>query len=241
VKNEAQPAKTELIHIYCDESRQCGKHRFMLLGGIWIPASKEIEFSELCSKFRSQEPHLLTAFFKWEKATSTNFSKFYKQFVDLFFSYEHITFNCMVIDTHKVKYDKFHQGDRELAFYKFYFFLLSRNIQRELQSGMKRHLIMLDKRSDKKKGRLLDLKVRLNNYFFSRNLADSDVISNVEPRDCRLYNQMQLVDIFIGAIGYVKEGYNTCRAKLDLVEHIDKRKTTSTPSKFNIWEWQPSS
>jgi len=227
----------KLINVYCDESRQSG-HRYMVLGGIWIAQEKEIEFNNLCHKFRSQEAHLLSSFLKWGKATSKNFLKLYKQFVDIFFSYPHIKFNAIVIDAHQLDYEKYHQGDKELAFYKFYFLLLSRNMDYR-----SKHLILLDRRNNKKSGRLLTLKSRLNGYFYNIKQAKHNVAVTVEARDSRLYNQLQLADIFIGYLGYKKDGYTTSPAKLELAKHITYRRTELLPKikwgKFNVWEWTP--
>lgn len=230
--------KPKLINIYCDESRQSG-HRYMVLGGIWIPKDSEIEFSDLCHKFRSQEPHLLTAFLKWGKATSKKFLPHYKQFADIFFSYKRMHFNSMIIDTHKVDYAKYHEGDRELAFYKFYFFLISRNI-----NPQRRYLVILDRRNNRGKNRLQTLKYKLNSYFQSRGLADDEVVVDVQARDSRLYNQLQMADIFIGYLGYKKEGYQTSEAKVELSQHISARRLGLLAKirwlKFNVWEWSPS-
>ncbi len=229
--------KVRLINIYCDESRQTN-HRYMVLGGLWMPADKEIEFHGLCNKFRSQEPHLLTAFFKWGKA-SKSFLKYYKQFVDLFFDSRDAYFKSIIVDTHKIDYDKYHEGDKELAFYKFHFFLLSRKI-----NPAYRYLIMLHRRNNKKPHRLECLKHRLNNYLYKMKSAKHQVVSNIEPRDSRLYNQLQLADIFIGYLGYRKEGYETSPAKLVLSKHIDSRRLGLLAKirwrKFDVWEWRPS-
>lgn len=67
------------------------------------------------------------------------------------------------------------------------------------------------------------------------------MVSNVEPRDARLYNQLQIVDVLLGAVGYVWEGYELSPAKLELIKHIESKRSkkltmTSLPSekKFNM-------
>lgn len=74
------------------------------------------------------------------------------------------------------------------------------------------------------------------------------MVSNVEPRDARLYNQLQIVDVLLGAVGYVWEGYAQSPAKLELIKHIESKRgnkmtVDSLPSekKFNIWKMKLSS
>lgn len=61
----------------------------------------------------------------------------------------------MVIDTHQLDFDGYYQGDAELGFYKFYFYLLSRTIIDDNQ-----YFILLHRKDNKKKGWLGDLKNR---------------------------------------------------------------------------------
>ena len=74
-----------------------------------------------------------------------------------------------------------------------------------------------------------------------------NIVSNVEPRDARLYNQLQIVDVLLGAVGYVWEGYELSPAKLELIKYIEEKRSkrltiASLPSdrKFNIWEMKLS-
>lgn len=227
------------ILVYCDESRDDNKSRYMLLGGLWIPQQEEGNFEDLCTQFRKSEEHLLNAEFKWYKAGSKNFLPLYKQFVDIFFQCPKVRFNCIVIDKHKLDISRFHQGDQELAFYKFYFFLLSRNMNPQLS----KYLVYLDRRPDKKKGRLEDLLRKLNEHF-SYNGAEDNVVLAVEPRDSKASNAIQMTDVLLGAIGYHREGYRTSLYKLELMKHIATKKSLIDQkirsSKFNIWTWQSS-
>ena len=95
---------------------------------------------------------------------------------------------------------------------------------------------------------LEDLKNHLNEYFRDKYSIDRNVVSNVEPRDARLYNQLQIVDVLLGAVGYVWEGYEQSPAKLELIKHIENKRgkkmtVDSLPSekKFNIWKMKLSS
>jgi len=229
----------EFIMVFCDESRQTGS-RWMLLGSIWIPRKLEEEFEKICFEFR-QKTKNSKAYFKWTKVSKGKLDA-YKELVDLFFKYDDMRFKCLLIDTHKLDFDGYHQGDAELGFYRFYFYLLSRTMVKVNQ-----YFVLLHRKDNQKKGRLGDLKDHLNRYFRYNYSIDRDIVSNVEPRDARLYNQLQIVDVLLGAVGYVWEGYNLSPAKLELIKHVESRRgkrltVPSLPSerKFNIWEMKLS-
>jgi hypothetical protein len=224
----------EFITVYCDESRQTNS-RWMLLGSVWIPRKLEEEFEKICFEFR-QKTRNSKAYFKWTKVSKGKLDA-YKGLVDLFFKFGDMRFKCLLIDTHQLDFDGYHHGDYELGFYRFYFYLLSRTMIKDNQ-----YFVLLHRKDNKKRGRLGDLKNHLNEYFRARFLVDRDVVSNVEPRDARLYNQLQIVDVLLGAVGYVWEGYELSPAKLELIKHIEihrgkKLAVVSLPSerKFNIW------
>lgn len=234
-----EPGYKEFITVFCDESRQTNS-RWMLLGSIWIPRKLEEEFEKICFEFR-QKTQNSKAYFKWTKVSRGKLDA-YKGLVDLFFKFDNIRFKCLLIDTHQLDIDGYHQGDPELGFYRFYFYLLSRTMIKDNQ-----YFVLLHRKDNKKKGRLEDLKNYLNNYFREKYSIDRNVVSNIEPRDARLYNQLQIVDVLLGAVGYVWEGYELSPAKLELIKHIEsdrgkKMTVDSLPSekKFNIWKMKLS-
>lgn len=222
--------------IYCDESRT-SQSRWMVIGGIWIPVDVETAFEKACYDFRLKDTRSIHAFFKWTKA-SNSMSKLYKGFVDIFFKFPEVYFKCILVDTHKVNY-ALHKGEKELAFYKFYYELLSRSVNYK-----ERYLVLTDRRNNEKTGRLNDLKNTVNNYCRKQSGISEDIIRNIEPRESRNYNILQMVDIFIGAIGYQYEEYTTSPVKLEIVKYIARKafnkdrfvSTTKNFKKFNIWQ-----
>lgn len=237
---EKEQAKyKEFITVFCDESRQTDS-RWMLLGSIWIPRKLEEEFERICFDFR-QKTKNSKAYFKWTKVSRGKLDA-YKELVDIFFKFKEIRFKCILIDTHQLDFKGYHQGDSELGFYRFYFYLLSRTMIQDNQ-----YFVLLHKKDNKKKGRLDDLKNHLNDYFRGKYSVDKNIVSNVEPRDARLYNELQIVDVLVGAVGYVWEGYEGSPAKLELIRHIESKRgkkmtVDSLPSekKFNIWKMKLS-
>ncbi|HHV61788.1 MAG TPA: DUF3800 domain-containing protein [Firmicutes bacterium] len=230
-----------LVRVYGDESRQTGA-KYMVLGAMWIdPAWEEVLVND-CMDFRNRTGmyHQL----KWKKVSDQKLEE-YKEFIDIFFRHNqqhHVAFRCIVINTHQLDHKTFNKGDEELGFYKFYYQLLLHNMQ-----PWNRYLIMLDDRKTRKKTRLPTLKIVLNRGIRKKFNLECDIVRNVEPRECEELNQIQMVDILIGAIGYrlndlhLKAGAKM--AKIKLSEYIaDKSgKGSFGPQKgvidpwFNIW------
>lgn len=207
-----------LVRVYGDESRQTGA-KYMVLGAVWLDSAGEEALIKDCTDFRNLTGmrHQL----KWTKVSDQKLNE-YKKFIDIFFRHNrlhHVAFRCVVIDTHQLDHKTFNRGDEELGFYKLYYQLLLHN----MRPG-NRYLIMLDDRRTRKKTRLSTLKIVLNRGIRKKFNIDYDIVRNVEPRECEDLNQLQMVDILIGAIGYRLNGLHlkagAKRAKIELSQHI---------------------
>ena len=216
------------VNIYCDESRQ-SQSRYMLIGGIWIPQAIESVVVHDCLSFRQATG--MTRELKWTKVSRAKLAE-YKQFVDIFFAYPDVHLRCIVIDTHKLDYHTYHQGGRELGFYKFYYLLLSRNIKRG-----NTYYIYTDVRQNRESHRLTDLKTYINQYM------RGSIVKAVEARSSKVSNPIQMADILIGAVGYQLEGYDTSPVKVEMARYIAQKAgltdlTKATPKSrkdFNLW------
>ena len=223
------------VFVYCDESRQV-QSRHMLIGGLWIPQDVESDFLSACAEYRTRLN--MTAELKWTKVSRTKLDA-YKQFVDLYFQTPTIRFRCIVIDTHKVDYHKYHEGDKELGFYKFYYQFLSRNIKaaRDYQIFHKNteYWLYTDQIQNRSSNRLQDLKQHLNIRYTAR---------VVEPIDSHKSDPLQMVDVLLGAIGYGLEGYNTSPAKVEMLSYIKRvaqipsLRTYQARRDFNVWHFR---
>ena len=223
--------------LYCDESN-IQSARFMLIGGLWIPQQGESVLRESLSAVRKN--FRMTAEFKWTKVSQSKLPA-YSAWLDCFFSNKDIGFRCIVIDTKLLDYRTFHKGDHELGFYKFYYQLVSRNIQSENS-----YWLYTDERTNRKKNRLEVLKIITNRYW--KKMADAEPLRSVEPRRSHDEDVLQLTDVLLGALGYSWNESTGSPAKLSLIEHIRQRlrwpslrqSTSSSATRFNVWQWRPS-
>jgi len=223
--------------IYSDES-STGGERYMLIGGLWVPWDEELATRASLMAVRAK--HQLRAEMKWTKV-SRKMLPAYKDFVDVFFEHSSLSFKCIVLDTHILDYRTFHFGDKELGFYKFYFQLISRNLDpRNL------YWLFTDERQNRKPYRLETLKLAVNLWWKKR--AGVEPLRNIEPRRSHYDDLLQLADIFLGAIAFDWNQIGKSEAKISLAAHIAQRlswptlrlATRPTAPKVNIWKWRPT-
>lgn len=226
-------------NIYCDESgiRCC---RYMLIGGLWVRREAEIALREALSVVR--ENYGLKAEMKWIKV-SDKMLRSYRAFIDIILLSPDVAFKCIVLDTHIIDYKNYHNGDRDLGFYKFYYQLVSRNLDLENV-----YWLYTDERTSRQNEPLSTLKSTVN-YWCHQKGAQHDSLRAVEARDSKADDLMQVADVLLGAVGAAWNGTATNAAKIALMSYIAKayqRSTlaTATPiscRRLNIWKWRPYS
>lgn len=238
-----------LYNIYCDESRQCAD-RFMILGGIIIPAAAINTFNQTMAAYRQMTG--MHAELKWSKVTNQKYKE-YQTFVDHFFALVNtntIHFKAMMLDTHHLDHRRFSRGDYEVGFYKFYYQLLLHKFGKVYCTHKKpcRFIVHLDER--KSSYQLSELKTILNNGM-ARNFKIADrPFHSIEPIDSKQSEVLQICDIILGAIGFQKNGYHllagTRKAKKDLANYIaasvgknDLAKSYSWGAdRFEVWNFK---
>lgn len=237
-------------YIFVDESRINKRDRFQLFGSLWLPRDKQEDFHKKFWKLWDQEFPSRRSELKWTKISNKKLNT-YKKFIELFAELYYLDFRCILLDNRSLDYKFYHDNDKELGFYKFLYFFLSRNIYKDFRYGNvdDNYQIFLDKRKMKKGievGRLEDLKNYINAYLFNHcNLAKKLIVKNVEALDSKKSPEIQIVDIVMGAIGYKREGFETSGAKVELVKFIEgffdvdfEKNTPYLSNKVNIWEFR---
>ncbi len=224
--------------VYCDESRHdgCAANKYMAIGSLWLPRERKAElsrdFRNLCRE------NGLRSEVKWHKV-SRKYLDAYKRLVEFFFTHDELRFRCIVVDQSKYDPRKFHGGDRELGFYKFYYEMLIKWIEANNE-----YLFLLDFQKNKESNRYTVLKRTMENKLKGKAwVSDLTVInSHITPF-------AQLVDLLTGAVA--NSWCVQCpdmTAKRELVNYIGDRRgsplTTRSLSaascKFNIFNIQLS-
>jgi len=202
--------------VYCDESRHDGGKLspYMAIGGLWVPRSQKEAISR---GFRDclRRRHL-GAEVKWNKVSRKRFDD-YKALVDYFFANDALKFRAIVVEESKVDYAKFHGGDRELGFYKFYFEMLEKWLIDNNQ-----YLVLLDFKRNKGTDRLTSLRRALEKKIRGRAwISDLAVINSRETP------LAQLVDLLTGAVAATCCEFSKPTAKSELAAYIAAKRGAS--------------
>jgi uncharacterized protein DUF3800 len=239
---------SRIIHVYCDESRQT-KERFMVLGGLAISAKKLPEFNASIAQCRAEER--MPVEFKWTQTRGKRLMA-YKRFLDCFFALNNTDFahfHALIIDTHQIDKSRFPGSDDD-TFYKWFYFLLLHCFGKKYCAEKPDNvlLVYLDYRNSSYP--LSKLKSILNAGMLKKFQKDHAPFHSVEPIDSKTCESIQIVDVLIGAIGYVKNGYDVLAqanpAKKALAQYIKEKTgltsiTQSTQKnirRFTIWNFQ---
>ena len=222
--------------VYCDESRHdgCADNKYMAIGSLWMPREQKEQlsrsFRDLC---RSNG---LRSELKWHKV-SAKYLEAYKKAVDFFFNTNELRFRCIVVDQSVFNPDKFHGGDRELGFYKFYYELLIKWIQDNDE-----YLFLLDFQRNKESDRYSVLRRALDNSLRGKAwLTDLTVVDSHQTPFA------QLVDLLTGSVAAAWCGHcQPGNAKQQLIDHVSELRgnslTVASPGpaicKFNVFQIQ---
>lgn len=220
--------------VYCDESRQEGsaKDPYMAIGSLWLPRDQKDnltrEFRTLCREAG------LGGEVKWSRVSSKYLSA-YKRLVDFYFDHEIIRYRVIVVEHSKVDVDRYHDGDRELGFYKFYYQLLKQWFESNHE-----YLVLLDFKQNKGSDRYSTLRRHLE-----REVKGKAWISDLTVIDSSETPLAQLCDLLTGAVTAAWcADLSPGRPKTELAQYISARRGTPSllipdlspqSSKFNIF------
>lgn len=236
-----------VYRIFSDESRQ-SKDRFMVLAGVIINQNRIDEFNQTMKKYRKETN--MNSELKWSKVSNNKLSN-YKIFVDYFFALcntDIIHFRSIIFDNHKANHRKYNGGSKEVGFYKFHyqlFMLFARGYYNEKNDSS--FIIHPDYRHTKYK--LEDLRNILNSGFRKKIHPIGAPFTTIEPLHSHDSEIIQVMDIILGAIGYVKNGYDllakSSKCKIELCQYIcDKsgiqnlgKNTRYHQRRFTVWNF----
>jgi len=198
--------------VYCDESRHDGpqNHRYMAIGGLWVNSAHK---DAVTRQFRDLKRALgLNAETKWNKVSASRLED-YRKLCDFFFDAAELNYRVIVVDQSKVDVQRFHEGDWELGFYKFYYQMLKAWV-----TPSNEYLILLDFKQNKDKDRYSDLRRILRR----RATAAKAKILDLSIIDSSQSPLAQLCDILTGAVA-ASCCADVQSAKATLAAHIASR------------------
>ena len=197
----------KFFNIYCDESSVDNpKSMMMVIGALFIERGLVPEAKQKIKEIR--EKHGVNGELKWVK-TSKKTLPFYKDLFQYLFSVDgsKVTFRCIVVNKSQINYEKYHNEDRELAYYKFYYQLLKRRLRDD------RYYIFLDFRPSKNKNSVRRLGEFLR--MFSRG-----GIKHIQAYPSHENVFIQVADILTGAVAFTQNTPTGSIAKQELAKII---------------------
>lgn len=202
--------------IYCDESRPdllSTKHptaRFMVIGSLWLASDDRQAFKDEIHALRDK--HRIGGEFKWQKVSPSR-AAFYTELVEWFCAKgDRLRFRCIAVEQQKIDLVKFHDGDQELGFYKFYYEMLHQWIL-----DFNEYAVFCDFKRNRARDRLHVLQRCLS----STNL--SSVITSVQAIPSEESVLIQLTDILTGvAAARLNDILTAGSAKTDLVARLER-------------------
>ncbi len=234
----AELNKSEIYNIYCDESRvENIESNKMTIGALFIPRKKKKKIvGDMKAIFKSFD---FAYELKWSK-TGEKYFDFYKKIIDCFTENQDMQFRIIIVDKSKVAYEKYHNNDRELAFFKFYYLMLK---PRLLDNSS--YYIYLDKKPTRDKNIARALHSFLDSHILlhKKNCG----INNFQAYSSDQNILIQIADFFTGLFGYAcNEDVNNDAVKSKLVKYFMVKakiknlcfSTSLSENKCNIFAWK---
>ena len=220
--------------IYCDESRHTGGAGcdYAVIGGLWVQTplketiNKEIKEIKKSNNINSE--------LKWSKVSSSKIDG-YKNLLNYFWENESIKYRAIIVNQKKADYNTFHNGDKELGFYKFYYEMLEKWLFSKCSYN-----ILLDYKNNSNQARLPVLREVLTNFGEPRKIE----IRNLTSIDSQQSNLAQLCDILTGAVSADANSIQSGSPKSNLIKHmstlrkispLSERSFSPEMEKFNIF------
>lgn len=196
-----------MLAVYVDESCADGKNRYLVHGALFVPGENiadlrqsldqivalgrikdEIKWSGLSGAKLGRELEVVQRYFAGVSSQPQKAGE---------------RFQCLVVDQHRTDVDGFHQGDKDLCFYKFLYPLLLRRINAYAGDGETVNIV-LDQRTTKRYD-LDELKLVLNRGLRLKRRG-APVVRQVIYRDSKMDTLLQLSDLLTGAVGFHQNG-----------------------------------
>ncbi len=228
--------------IYCDESCHLlgGPSQVMVLGALLCPTERAKVVARRLRAVKAAHGmghgHPERFEVKWSKVSESGL-RFYQDYADVLFE-EDLAFRALIVpDKSSLRHEAFDQSHDDW-YYKMYYRTLE-----PLISPDHSHSIFLDI-----KDTLSQDKVRVLADVLRNRLHDYDrtIVTGVQHVRSDEVEQVQLVDLLIGAVGYLNRGLAGNPGKTSLIRHLQERagltlRVTTGRSRrpVNIFVWEP--
>ena len=220
--------------VFCDETlpdlftTKKEHSKRLMIGSLWIETELKNKIKEEIRNLRLK--HNCWGEIKWTKVSLSQ-EKFYLELIDLFFSYGlQMRFRAISVNPKEINWTQ-HNNDKELGFYKFYYFLLHKWLV-----DFNQYSIFCDSKVNRDLSRLKVLREVLE--ISNRNIN----LKQVQALPSKEVVLIQLSDFLLGATSSaMNKIVHTNQSKIKVIKYLEKHldksigKTSLNEKKFNIF------
>ena len=231
-----------LYNVYCDETCHLENDGIndMILGAVWCPQEKLKEINHRIREIKRRNGVSERMELKWTKISPAKVDM-YKDIINYFFDDDDLHLRAIIVpDKGKLDHQKYHQTYDDW-YYKMYFTMLK--VIFVSQDCYEIYIDIKDTNSYRKSQKLLDVCCNSRYDFLHQS------IKRVQPIRSDEVEIMQIVDLLIGALGYINrdfpDGFKMSAAKQEIIGLIKersgyslKRTTPLREEKCNLFVWE---
>lgn len=228
-------------NLYCDESCHLENDRspVMVLGVVSCPVNRAGRIARDLREIKTRhgmghgKPWLFEA--KWSKVSASGLA-FYRDYLDYFFDSPDLSFRSLIVSNkRKLRHEDFQQSHDDWYYKMFYQAL------KPLISTENTYCIYLDRKDTLSQYKVEHLRTVLSNQLHD---FRQEIITRVQQVRSDEIEQVQLVDLLIGAVGYHNRRLRGNEGKEALVRHVQRRSgltlgstTAKNREKVNLFVW----
>lgn len=228
----------QTFNVYCDESGHLENDRVpnMVLGALKCHASRTREVAQRIREIKERHGIAKWTEIKWSKVSPSK-TALYVDLVDYFFDTDALSFRALVAPKGELDHAAFGNNHDEW-YYRMFFTLL-----RPILPTTDNYNVYLDIKDTRSIERIRELRKVLCSALHD---FSGESLQKVEHVRSHEVEQMQLVDLLIGATSYVNREIGTNSAKTAVVKRVVQRGQVSLTSsssirrtKVNVFHWRP--
>ena len=234
----------QIFNIYCDESCHLLRedNRAMVTGAIWNPLEYSRKFADNIRDIKEKHGLRRFAEIKWRGVSDSKLD-YYFELIDYFNKTAALCFRAVIIpDKSILDHNKFDQTHDDF-YYKMYFQMLRAIIS----DPANRYRVFLDIKDTRSAEKIEKLRLVLSNNLHDFDQEAISIVQNVRSHEVQ---QIQLADLFVGAVSYAnsyaKADPDRSKAKWALIRRLRSlwgisliSSTDKDALKFNLLKWQP--
>jgi len=230
---------TNSTNIYCDETCHLENDGIdvMVLGAVSCPADEAARIARNIRELKMKHGMEPGYEIKWTKVSESRAALFL-DVVDYFFDEPDLRYRGVIISPKSALAHDAYDQDHDTWYFKMYYYLLN-----ALVGPDRSYRVFLDIKDTQSARRVHKLHEVLCNSSLDFN---HEHVRDIQTVDSKQVQQIQVVDLLTGAIGYENRDLRSSSAKLKVVQKVKTRSglglrcgTSRGRDKVDLFKWTP--